>query len=121
MKIKTVVLSVLCVALMLLMAGCGCQSSDVSGSGASFKGIVTDMDDNTITVKPNKDQPEASKCEEFIVNTNIDSSKKPSALSPGKSVYVFYDGVIEGGNPAKISGVYEINFIDLEGKIVENK
>lgn len=121
MKIKTVLLGVLCAALLFLAAGCGCQSNTVTGSGeTTFKGVVTDMDDDSITVKPNKDQYEASIAEEIIVTTNIAPAKKPPALAPGKSVFVTYDGTITEGNPAHIDGVIEINFVDIKGNRVEN-
>ncbi len=122
MKTKSIILTIVCLAMMIFAVGCDDQgtSSVASGSQTTFNGIVTEMNDSSITVQPYKGQPEADKAEKIIVSTEIDSSKKSSALEPGKSVLITYDGNISGGSPAKIDGVYEINLVDVKGNIIEN-
>ncbi len=118
MKIKTIALSILCALMLIMAVGCGNQETSNTGQ-TSFRGIVTDVQDKTITVQPYDNQPEASN-EELMVNVDIDASKKPEHLEPGKSVYISYDGNITSGTPAKVDTVYEIKLIDVEGNLIDN-
>lgn len=118
MKIKTIALSILCALMLIMAAGCGCEQTSNTGQ-TSFRGIVTEMQDKTMNVKPYDGQPEAG-YEDITVNIDIDASKKPEKLEPGKSVYVSYDGNVTSGSPAKVNTVYEIKLIDVKGNLIDN-
>lgn len=119
MKIKTIALSILCALMLIMAVGCGSNQQTTNSGQTSFRGIITNVQEKTITVEPYDNQPEASN-EELMVNIDIDASKKPANLEPGKSVSVSYDGNITSGTPAKVDTVYEINLVDVEGNIINN-
>lgn len=123
MKIKSIILSILCVAMLALtVAGCGCNStqpsSDVSGVEKTFKATVTEMNDDTMKVRINNNQPEAEIAKFAEVNINIED--KPEKLEPGKSVIITYNGEISESDPAKVTTVYKINLVDVKGNVIEN-
>lgn len=74
----------------------------------NFKGIVTEVYEDTILVSVNEDEDEFNNSEKISVSLNVKLKDSMTHFSVGDNVSVYYNGVILDTIPAQVDQVYAI-------------
>ena len=77
----------------------------------SFRGIITNVTEKTITVSVYENEEEFKSSDKIIVSLNVKSKDSTTKFKIGDEVKIFYNGEILESYPSQINNVYEIQLL----------
>lgn len=110
--IVVMLVSILCSGFSCKADGIGTIDDIISKPEPNFRGIVTEINADSILVKVNdgEDVQQISEIISVPLDTLRESGDFHSDGKIGDKVHIYYDGIITEGNPAQITKVYCILF-----------
>ena len=97
----------LAVALITLTA-CSRDLNDIIENEPCVQGVVESVQDESITIRVNEDDPAAASSDLISVSLDVESKDSITIFYEGDQVAVYYDGAIAESYPAQIHTVYAI-------------
>lgn len=78
----------------------------------NFKGVVTEVYENSMMVSVNADEDESKSSDLMIVSLDVKIKDSMTDFEVGNKVKVYYDGNIAESYPAQINTVYAVLLVD---------
>ena len=99
---------------MVFLVGCGNEAVN-----PYFHATVLEVYEKSVLVEPFEGEEELLSADQFVVNTDVESTHEVPEMEAGTTVWVVYNGDIAESYPAQINTVFAIYLVDEAGELIE--